>query len=98
VLDLAILDPLNPRSLAFLANGLADTLSSLPGHLPGEALDTSARRAARLRVRLQTASPIEVDAAFLRRIAQDAADISNALTQRFFAARPTGAADRTGAE
>lgn len=98
VIDLALLDPLNPRSLVFQARTLEATLADLPGNAAGESLDPASRRLARLRVRLQTAEPGEVTLAFLRRVAQDGYDISDLLSQRYFALAPRGEADRSHTE
>jgi len=98
VLDLAMLDPLNPRSLAYQVQSLRDLLAEMPGAAPGEPLDAPSRRAARLRVRIETAVAAEVDAAWLARIARDLADISDLLTERFFAARPEAAIERWDSE
>ncbi|WP_156381923.1 MULTISPECIES: circularly permuted type 2 ATP-grasp protein [unclassified Aureimonas] len=88
VLDLAVLDPLNPRSVAFQVNALKETIGQLPGVQPGASLDQLSRRIARLQVRLVTAGPVEVDQAFLDRIARDLGEISDLLGQRYFAAGP----------
>ncbi|KQT47622.1 hypothetical protein ASG43_10115 [Aureimonas sp. Leaf454] len=88
VLDLSVLDPLNPRSVAFQVNTLKETIGQLPGVQPGASLDQLSRRVARLQVRLATAGPVEVDQAFLDRIAGDLGEISDLLTQRYFAAGP----------
>ncbi|WP_427025524.1 circularly permuted type 2 ATP-grasp protein [Aureimonas ureilytica] len=98
VIDLTLLDPLNPRSLAFQARTLEATLADLPGNLPGESLDAASRRAARLRVRLQTAEAGEVTPAFLRRVARDGFDMSDLLSQRYFALAPAGEIDRADTE
>ncbi|WP_152047256.1 circularly permuted type 2 ATP-grasp protein [Aureimonas psammosilenae] len=91
VLDLAVLDPLNPRSVAFQVNGLGDTLAGLPGMRAGETPGQMSRRAKRLQVRLATGVPGEVDAAFLTRIVGDFTALSDLLTERYFA----GAEDET---
>jgi uncharacterized alpha-E superfamily protein len=98
VLDLALLDPLNPRSLSYQVGALRDLLSQMPGNELGEMLDAPSRRAARLRVRVETASPAEVNAAWLARIARDLADISDLLTERFFAARAEAETERWDSE
>ena len=89
VLDLTILDPLNPRSLAFQVSSLADRLVELPGVRTGETRDTLHRRIARLKVRLETADAIEVDPAFLDRIVGDLGLFSELLTRRYLMAAPT---------
>ncbi len=98
VLDLVALDPLNPRSVAYQVEALRELLAQMPGNRPGESLDPPSRRAARLKVRLETALPGEVNAAWLGRVARDLADISDLLTERFFAAEPEGATERWDAE
>ncbi|WP_062210113.1 circularly permuted type 2 ATP-grasp protein [Aureimonas sp. AU12] len=98
VVDLAILDPLNPRSLTYQITAMRGVIATLPGNLAGESLDKASRRAARLLVRVQTADPGEVDAAFLTRIARDTCDISDLLTERYFAVGPQGEIERFGAE
>ncbi len=85
VLDLAVLDPLNPRSATALAEELDTIIHALPGFQAGEPLTQPGRRIARLAVRLRTADPREVDAAFLKRVAQDMRDISELLSERYFA-------------
>ena len=85
VLDLSVLDPLNPRSVTFLAEELDAIIHALPGFHAGEPLTQPGRRIARLAVRLRTADPREVDAAFLKRVAQDMRDISELLSERYFA-------------
>ncbi|BDA86258.1 hypothetical protein Sa4125_38000 [Aureimonas sp. SA4125] len=93
VLDLTVLDPLNPRSIAYQVTALKDAMDALPGMVPGEQLDEMARRVARLGVRVATGSAAEVTTAFLDRIAGDFSDLSELLGQRYFAARPEEAVD-----
>ena len=84
VVDLCILDPLNPRSLAFQIEALCRVLDALPGVKAGETLHRSAALAARLRVRVQTAESGEVTPAFLSRAATDVRQISDAIAERYF--------------
>lgn len=84
VLDLSVLDPLNPRSVAFQVNGFKALLDELPGMRRGETLHPVSRRASRLQVRLATGDASEATDAFLNRIAADLGDISNLLSQRYF--------------
>ncbi len=98
VTDLALLDPLNPRSLSFQADALKAAISELPGNHDGGSLDAAGRRVARLQVRLRTAEPGEVDAAFLRRVARDGYEISDLLAERYFALAPRGVIDREDTE
>ncbi|MBO0904424.1 circularly permuted type 2 ATP-grasp protein [Jiella sp. MQZ13P-4] len=96
VVDLAVLDPLNPRSLAFQVNRLAEVTSALPGVHLGETPDLLIRRLARLRVRLQTADAVEVDSAFLDRVVGDLSLISDLLTQRYLLSSPRARAEWLG--
>ncbi|WP_244497026.1 circularly permuted type 2 ATP-grasp protein [Aureimonas sp. D3] len=98
VLDLALLDPLNPRSLTFQARTLETVMADLPGNHAGESLDPASRRLARLLVRLRTAEPREVTPAFLSRVARDGFEISDLLSQRYFALAPRGAVERQDTE
>ncbi|MEN3793214.1 circularly permuted type 2 ATP-grasp protein [Fulvimarina sp. MAC3] len=88
VLDLCVLDPLNPRSIAFQVNHIQESLSNLPNQNTAETLDTLTRRVARLTVRLQTADASEVDHAFVVRIANDLGEISSLLTARYLLSSP----------
>ncbi|RZM02560.1 MAG: alpha-E domain-containing protein, partial [Sphingomonas sp.] len=94
VLDLTVLDPANPRSVAYQVNSLKRAIGELPGVVAGETLDQLARRIARLQVRLATAGPTEVDEAFLQRVAGDFSDLSDLLTQRYFASDPGETVER----
>jgi uncharacterized circularly permuted ATP-grasp superfamily protein/uncharacterized alpha-E superfamily protein len=88
VVDLTVLDPLNPRSVAFQVNSLAERLAELPGMHAAETPDLLARRIARLKVRLHTAEPAEVDPAFLDRVEGDLGLISDLLTERYLLSSP----------
>ncbi|GLK81626.1 circularly permuted type 2 ATP-grasp protein [Methylopila turkensis] len=98
VLDLVVLDPLNPRSVAFQVNAFKALLDELPGMRRGEAPDPVFRRTARLQVRLATGDADEVTGAFLARVASDCGAISDLLSQRYFAAAPQQGFDRLEAE
>lgn len=91
VLDLTVLDPLNPRSVAFQVNGVKALLDDLPGMRRGESLHAVSRRAARLQARLVTGDASEITEAFLTRVGNDLGDISDLLSQRYF----SSAAPRT---
>lgn len=88
VLDLSVLDPLNPRSIAFQVNLIKELLYNLPNQNSAETLDMLTRRVARLTVRLQTADAAEVDHAFVVRVANDLGDISGLLTARYLLSSP----------
>ncbi|RXF74004.1 circularly permuted type 2 ATP-grasp protein, partial [Hansschlegelia zhihuaiae] len=98
VLDLCVLDPLNPRAVAFQVNGFKALLDELPGMRRGETLHAVSRRAARLQVRLATGDAAEATESFLTRIADDLAVISDLLSQRYFSATPKPPSDFPDAE
>ncbi|WP_244492412.1 circularly permuted type 2 ATP-grasp protein [Aureimonas sp. AU22] len=98
VADLCLLDPLNPRSVAYQVAAARRAMADLPGIHAGESLDPAARRIARLHVRLETAVPAEVTPDFLRRVARDLRDISDLLSARYFAVAPEAAIERLGSE
>ncbi|WP_416358026.1 circularly permuted type 2 ATP-grasp protein [Aureimonas phyllosphaerae] len=98
VLDLCLLDPLNPRSVAYQVAAARRAMADLPGTHAGESLDLAARRIARLHVRLETAVPAEITPAFLTRVARDLRDISDLLSERYFAVAPQGSIERFGSE
>lgn len=98
VLDLVVLDPLNPRSVAFQVNGFKAILDELPGMRRGETLSPVSRRAGRLQVRLATGDAPEANEAFLLRVATDLGAISNLLSERYFNAGPQAGSDRLEVE
>ncbi len=98
VVDLTLLDPLNPRSLAFQVNDLEARLVELPGVKSGETPDMLFRRVARLRVRLETAEAAEVDTAFLERVAGDLGLLSDLIGRRYLMAGPVAPTDAGGPE
>ncbi|MBB3973110.1 circularly permuted type 2 ATP-grasp protein [Hansschlegelia beijingensis] len=98
VVDLTVLDPLNPRSIAFQVNGFKTLLDELPGMRRGETPADVVRRAARLQVRLATGDLTEVNELFLQRVATDLGDISDLLAQQFFSAAPGVQTERSESE
>jgi uncharacterized circularly permuted ATP-grasp superfamily protein/uncharacterized alpha-E superfamily protein len=93
VVDLLVLDPNNPRSMAFQALLLVEHVGALPGaevdRRPGEAL----RLAVRLRARLETASPEEFDRSLLWDSISDLYALSDAVAGRYFGHGTEGRAD-----
>lgn len=98
VVDLTVLDPLNPRSVAFQVNSLAERLAELPGMHAAESPDLLARRIARLKVRLHTADATEIDTAFLDRVEGDLGLISDLLTERYLLSSPGAQPDLAAPE
>ncbi len=98
VLDLVVLDPLNPRAVAYQVNGFKALLDELPGMRRGETLHPVSRRTARLQVRLTTGDAAEATGAFLNRIADDLGDISDLLSQRYFSQSAVTSFDPPDAE
>ncbi|MDE8650132.1 circularly permuted type 2 ATP-grasp protein [Novosphingobium album (ex Liu et al. 2023)] len=84
VYDLVLLDPDNPRSLAFQVAEIAAHLGVLPAirddHLPERPL----RAARTIMGRLETAIAQELDAASLQQIEAQLLDLSDAISLRYF--------------
>ncbi|MDP3547203.1 MAG: alpha-E domain-containing protein, partial [Phreatobacter sp.] len=96
VLDLVILDPNNPRSVAFQVERLADHLAHLPDHVADGRLNVPEKLIARARVDLQTADAHTLDARHILAIEQRLSAVSDEISERYFThrdgARPLGAA------
>jgi uncharacterized circularly permuted ATP-grasp superfamily protein/uncharacterized alpha-E superfamily protein len=96
VLDLVILDPNNPRSVAFQVERLADHLAHLPDHVADGRLNVPEKLVARMRVDLQTADAHTLDARHILAIEQRLSAVSDEISERYFThrdgARPVGAA------
>lgn len=84
VLDLVLLDPVNPRSLAFQIDCLLDHLDTLPGHHADEPPPPEERVAARLSAAMKAFSANEFDDARLREIEAELMELSNDIAERYF--------------
>ncbi|WP_428032618.1 circularly permuted type 2 ATP-grasp protein [Ancylobacter sp.] len=84
VLDLVLLDPVNPRSLAFQIFAISDHLDVLPGHA-GDALPPPEERlAARLSATMKAFDAVEFDNARLSQIEARLMELSNDVAERYF--------------
>lgn len=93
VIDLVILDPNNPRSVAFQANAIHQRIFELPGRRIGDEPAAVESLAVRLDALLQTTRAAQVDEPMLEQIGQDLRELSNLLTQQYFSDRHIPAAD-----
>lgn len=84
VLDLVLLDPVNPRSLAFQIECLLEHLDVLPGHHGDEPPPPEERVAARLSAAMKAFGANEFDDARLREIESQLMELSNDIAERYF--------------
>lgn len=84
VLDLVLLDPVNPRSLAFQIDRINDHLDNLPGHHGDEPPPAEERLAARLAASMRAFEADEMDEARLRTIEAQLMELSNDMAERYF--------------
>jgi uncharacterized circularly permuted ATP-grasp superfamily protein/uncharacterized alpha-E superfamily protein len=84
VLDLVLLDPVNPRSLAFQIAAISDHLDVLPGHA-GDALPPPEERlVARLSASMKAFDAVEFDDARLAKVEAQLMELSNDVAERYF--------------
>jgi len=84
VLDLVLLDPDNPRSLAFQVNTVAEHLSQLPPDREDDMPDPPLRRARAMVGRLGAACAREIDATMLAEVEAGLLALSDAISLRYF--------------
>ncbi|MFK8253456.1 circularly permuted type 2 ATP-grasp protein [Ancylobacter terrae] len=84
VLDLVLLDPVNPRSLAFQIDRIMEHLDALPGHHGDEPPPPEERLAARLAAGMKAFEANEFDDERLRKIAAQLMELSNDIAERYF--------------
>ncbi len=84
VLDLVLLEPVNPRSLAFQIDAIMAHLDQLPGHLGDEPPPPEERLAARLAASMKAFDAVEFDDARLREIEGHLMELSNEVAERYF--------------
>lgn len=87
VLDLALIDETNPRSVAFQLACIAEHLAALPGAAPGEPMDPTARIAQRLLTDLRTLDPCDFTLSQVLAIEQQLMRLSDALSRLYFTPR-----------
>ncbi|WP_029350066.1 circularly permuted type 2 ATP-grasp protein [Bosea sp. 117] len=84
VLDLILLDPANPRSLAFQIDRIAEHLDDLPGHHDDEPPLQEERLAARLAAAMKSFEADEFDEERLLIIENQLMELSNEVAERYF--------------
>jgi uncharacterized circularly permuted ATP-grasp superfamily protein/uncharacterized alpha-E superfamily protein len=84
VIDLVVLDPNNPRSVAFQVHALSDHLVEMPGRNPGEPLTALERAVLKLKTDLETAVPDDAGSDFLGDVSARLSDISDKLARTYF--------------
>ncbi|WP_018266656.1 circularly permuted type 2 ATP-grasp protein [Methylosinus sp. LW4] len=84
VLDMAVLDPYNPRSVGFQVAKIEEHLSSLPTLRHDGLLEAPRRLAVKLRAEIEVANAAELDAAKIFAIEQRLMSLADALASRYF--------------
>ncbi|MBS7539550.1 circularly permuted type 2 ATP-grasp protein [Ancylobacter lacus] len=84
VVDLVLLDPVNPRSLAFQIDRIAEHLEDLPGHGGDEPPKPEERLAARLAAAMKAHEPDDFDGERLLKIEHQLMELSNDISERYF--------------
>ncbi|QIB34341.1 circularly permuted type 2 ATP-grasp protein [Ancylobacter pratisalsi] len=84
VLDLVLLDPVNPRSLAFQIEAIMGHLDALPGHVGDEPPPPEERLAARLVASMKAFDALEFDDERLRELEGQLMELSNDVAERYF--------------
>jgi uncharacterized circularly permuted ATP-grasp superfamily protein/uncharacterized alpha-E superfamily protein len=84
VRDLVVLDPYNPRSVAFQICALNDHISELPALKEGGLIERPQRLAVALRGRLTTGEAAELDSKWLFALEQDLLNLADAIGSHYF--------------
>lgn len=87
VLDLVLLDPRNPRSVAFQTERLMEHMRALPGHTADGILNAGERRLASTITALRVTDAAAVDDETLVAIEGGLMDLSDDVNQRYFTHR-----------
>lgn len=87
VLDLVILDPNNPRSVAFQAERIAQHLRHLPDHTADGRLNRAEKLMARIVVDLQTTDPQAMEDRQILAIERDLMTLSDVISEQYFTHR-----------
>jgi uncharacterized circularly permuted ATP-grasp superfamily protein/uncharacterized alpha-E superfamily protein len=87
VLDLVILDPNNPRSVAFQVERISQHLKLLPDHGSDGRLNVPEKLVARILVDLQTADPHTMDSKQVLAIEQRLMSVSDEVSEQYFTHR-----------
>jgi uncharacterized circularly permuted ATP-grasp superfamily protein/uncharacterized alpha-E superfamily protein len=84
VRDLAVLDPYNPRSVAFQVEELNEHIASLPTLKEGGMIERPQRLAVALQATLATAEATELDSRKLFALEQDLLSLADAIGSHYF--------------
>jgi uncharacterized circularly permuted ATP-grasp superfamily protein/uncharacterized alpha-E superfamily protein len=84
VRDLVVLDPYNPRSVAFQVSALNDHIAELPALKEGGLIERPHRLAVALRAELTTGEAAELDAKSLFALEQDLLTLADAIGSHYF--------------
>jgi uncharacterized circularly permuted ATP-grasp superfamily protein/uncharacterized alpha-E superfamily protein len=84
VRDLVVLDPYNPRSVAFQISALNDHIAELPALKEGGLIERPHRLAVALRATLTTAEAAELDVKSLFALEQDLLTLADAIGSHYF--------------
>lgn len=84
VLDLVLLEAVNPRALAFQIDAIMAHLDQLPGHLGDEPPPPEERLAARLAASMKAFDASDFDDGRLREIEGQLMELSNDIAERYF--------------
>ncbi len=83
-LDIAFLDPFNPRSVAFQTRRIDEHLASLPALADDGMMEPQRRLAVSLRAELEAEDARRIDAARMLFIEQRLMSLANAVSERYF--------------
>src|SRR3954463_3263326 len=84
VRDLVVLDPYNPRSVAFQVSALNDHIAELPALKEGGLIERPQRLAVALRGRLTIGEAAELDSKWLFALEQDLLSLADAIGSHYF--------------
>jgi uncharacterized circularly permuted ATP-grasp superfamily protein/uncharacterized alpha-E superfamily protein len=84
VLDMAILDPFNPRSVSFQIVRMDDHLAALPALVDDGVMETPCRLAVRLRAELETEEARRLSPGAILKIEQRLSGLADAIAERYF--------------
>ncbi len=87
VLDLVVLDPNNPRSVAFQVERISQHLKALPLHSSDGRLNSAEKQIARVLVELQTADAHTMDSKQILALEQRLMDLSDEVSGQYFTHR-----------
>lgn len=84
VRDMALLDPFNPRSVAFQVERLSEHIGALPAMREDGLPETPARLVRALAARIATADAADIDRAWIGAVESDLLSLGGAIADRYF--------------